>query len=69
VKPQLPKELEDPAMSLSMAVESIDIAEKNSSITPAKAAFSSVSAVLTIIKVCSFRVHAGLLFANVYRTP
>ena len=57
MKPRLQKELESPSVSLTMAVESIDIAERNSNIALAKAAFSSVSAVLTtMIKVCSFRV-------------
>jgi hypothetical protein len=55
VKPQLPKELEGATVSLNVAVEFIDIAEKNSSFTPAKTAFSSVSAVLAMIKVGSPR--------------
>lgn len=59
VKPQSLKGGREAIMSLDAAINSVGIAEKNSSISPAKAAFSSVSVILTMIKVCSLRVHAG----------
>jgi len=37
--------------SLNVAIEVLNLAEKISSITPAKAAFGSVSALLTMIRV------------------
>jgi len=37
--------------SLDVAIEALNLAEKISSITPAKAAFGSVSALLTMIRV------------------
>jgi hypothetical protein len=52
-------------LALDLAIEAVDLAEKISSITPAKATFGSVSAILVIIKVCSVRiVQAGPLRAN-----
>lgn len=59
-------------LALNVAVEAIDLAEKISSITPAKTTFGSVSAVLVMIRVCSLRVHPGRLLAItsiVYRIP
>ena len=38
--------------SLDVAIEALNLAEKISSITPAKAAFGSVGALLTMIRVC-----------------
>jgi len=37
--------------SLDVAIEALNLAEKISSITPAKAAFGSVGALLTMIRV------------------
>ena len=44
---------EGAVLALSMAIEAIDLAEKISSITPAKTVFCSVGAILVVIKVCS----------------
>ena len=38
--------------SLNVIIEGLNIAEKASSITPAKAVFSTVSVILTMIRVC-----------------
>jgi len=50
--------------TLNAAIEAMDLAEKISSITPAKAVFGTVVILLTIIKVCfllfrdeMFQVH------------
>lgn len=43
---------EDTVLALNTAIEAIDLAQKVSSITPAKTAFGSVRATLLIIKVC-----------------
>ena len=50
---------------LNAAIDAMDLAEKISSITPAKAVFATVSVLLVMIKVCflsfrneMFRAHA-----------
>jgi len=50
--------------SLNAAIEAMNLAEKISSIAPAKAVFGSVSVILTMVRVCSplfcndlFHVH------------
>jgi len=45
--------------SLDAAIAVLDIAEKVSSITPAKAAFSVVKEILTMIKVAFFLLCTG----------
>jgi len=50
--------------SLNVAIEGLNIAEKISSITPAKAVFSTVSVILTMIKVGFPLVPADLLRAE-----
>ena len=51
VESQRPKEWEDAVSASNAAVETLDIAKEVSSVTPAKAMFSSVSVVLTMIRV------------------
>lgn len=55
---------EDAVLSLNVAVKAIGLVENISGITPAKAAFGSVSAILVMIRVGSPGVHAGRLLAN-----
>ena len=56
VESQRPKEWEDAVSASNVAVETLDIAKEVSSVTPAKAVFSSVSVVLTMIRVSSLLV-------------
>ena len=60
-----PKVRENSVSSLNAAIETMNLAEKVSSITPAKAVFATVSVLLVMIKVCflpfhneMFQVHA-----------
>ena len=50
---QRPKERENVVSLLNAAIDAINLAEKISSITPAKAVFGTVNILLTMIKVCS----------------
>ena len=50
---QRPKGREGALSSLNMAIEAVNLAKEVSSVTPAKAIFGSVSALLTMIKVRS----------------
>ena len=51
-KSQRPKGREGAVSTLNAAIEAMDLAEKISSITPAKAVFGTVVVLLTLIKVC-----------------
>lgn len=44
---------EDTISALNTATEALNLAEKNSSITPAKTVFAAVSTLLATIRVCS----------------
>ena len=50
---QRPKGRENAVSLLNAAIDAMDLAEKISSITPAKAVFATVSVILTMIKVPS----------------
>ena len=50
-KSQQPKERENAVSLLNAAIDAMDLAEKISSITPAKAVFGTVSVLLAMIKV------------------
>jgi len=54
---QRPKGRENSVSLLNAAIDAMDLAEKISSITPAKAVFATVGVLLVMIKVCflSFR--------------
>ena len=52
-KSQRPKERENVVSLLNTAIDAMDLAEKISSITPAKAVFATVSVLLAMIKVYS----------------
>jgi len=58
---QRPKEREGTAEGLNAAIEATNIAEKVSSIAPAKAVFGSVNLLLTQIRVCFLLLYRGLL--------
>jgi len=49
---QRPKGQDRTISALNVAIEAMDLAKEVASITPAKAVFGSVSALLTMIKVC-----------------
>ena len=49
---QQPKGREAAISALNEAVEAMNLAEKISTITPAKTTFGSVSTLLTLIRVC-----------------
>ena len=51
-KSQRPKGREDATSALKAAIDALNLAEKTSNITPAKAVFSPVSTLLVTIRVC-----------------
>jgi len=65
VKSQRPKGRDGALSLLNVAIDALNLAKEVSSITPAKAAFGTVSILLTMIKVCALlfcdetpKVHA-----------
>ena len=58
MKTQRPKGRDGVLSTLNVAIEVLTLAKEVSSITPAKAAFGSVSALLTMIRVCFLAVLA-----------
>jgi len=50
--------------SLNVTIEGLNIAQNLSSITPAKAVFSTVSVILTMIRVSFFLLREGPLWAD-----
>ena len=59
---------QDNPLSLSTIIEGLDVAEKASSITPAKAVFSTVRVILTILRVSELLLCKGPLQADRMRT-
>lgn len=57
---QRPKERGGVLSTLNVAIEALNLAQESCSITPAKAAFGSVSALLTMIRVCSLLLDCGV---------
>jgi len=58
---QKPKWQEGTAEALNAAIEATNLAEKVSSIAPAKAVFGSVNILLTLIRVCFLLLFDSLL--------
>jgi hypothetical protein len=58
---QQPKGQERTISELNAAVEAMNLAEKASTITPARTVFVSVSALLTLIRVCFLLFYNDLL--------
>jgi len=65
-KPQRPKDREGVISLLNVTIEALNLAKEISSITPAKAAFGSVSALLTMVKVRSSLFCNDLLQVHTY---
>jgi len=65
VRSQRPKGRDGVVSSLNVAIEAMNLAKEVSSITPAKAVFGSVSALLTMIRVSSL-LHGEMLQAHVW---
>ena len=57
--PRQPKGLDGALSVLGIAIESLNLAKKISSITPAKTVFGSASVILAMIKVRSFLLSCG----------
>jgi len=64
---QQPTGREAAISALNAAVEAMNLVEKNSTITPAKTVFGSVSTLLTLVRVCFlhscndlFQIHTQL---------
>jgi len=49
---------------LNVAIEGLNLAKEVSSVTPAKAVFGSVGALLAMIRVSFLSAHVGQLLAN-----
>ena len=58
---QRPKGREGVISALNGAVEAMNLAEKTSTITPAKTVLGSVSTLLALIKVCFLFLYNNLL--------
>jgi len=58
----------DALSSLNMAIGALNRAKEATSVAPAKAAFTSAGALLTMVRVSFSPVHVGQLSADVYRT-
>lgn len=58
---QRPKGREGTISVLKAAIEAANLAEKTSNIAPAKAAFGSVSTLLTVIRVCPLPLRSDML--------
>ena len=54
---------------LNAAIDAMNIAKDVLGMTPAKAAFGSVSVILTMIRVGFLLLRVSGLLDNVYRTP
>ena len=67
-KSQRQRERDGTLLSLNMAVDALNRAKEATSMTPAKAAFTSAGILLATIRVSSPPVHLSRLLANVYRT-
>ena len=63
-KSQRSKRRDDVLCSLDVVIESLKLAESLSSVTPAKAVFSTVGVVLTMIRVGLLLFCEGLLKTN-----
>jgi hypothetical protein len=63
-----PKGRDDVLSSLNMSIGALNHAKEATSVVPAKTAFTSASLLLATIRVSLFRLRAGRLSANVYRT-
>jgi len=63
-KTQRPKDREGAISALNAAVEVLNLIKEAASVTPAKAAFGSVSMLLTMIRVCLVLVYSDGLQAH-----
>jgi hypothetical protein len=68
-KPQRSKRRDGVLSSLNVAIDAMNIAKDLVDITPAKAAFDTVSVILTMIRVRPLPLPVGRLLDNVFRTP
>jgi len=66
VNAQWPKHRDDVLSTLNVIIEVLDLAKEMSGITPAKAAFGSVSAVLVVIRVLSLLFYLDKFRAHMY---
>ena len=58
----------DVLSSLNMTIDALDLAKESTGVTPARTAFTSASALLTLIKVRFLPIYVSRLSANVRRT-
>ena len=63
---QRPKRRDNVLSTLNMTIEVLNLAKEASSITPAKAAFGSVSAILAMIRVRFFLFYLDKFPAHVH---
>jgi hypothetical protein len=64
--PHRPKGRDGALSSLNMAIDAMNLAKDIVDIAPAKAAFGSVSALLTMIRVCFFLLYNDELWTHAY---
>jgi len=64
-KSQGPKEHKSAVLALDAAIEALNLAKEFSSITPAKGVFSTVSVILTMIRV-SLLVFVGRMQSDIH---
>jgi len=68
-KSQRPKRPDVTLSSLNVAIDAMNIAKDVVGMTPAKAAFGTVSVILIMIRVGFLLLRVSRLLDNVYRTP
>ena len=65
-KTQRPQGQNDILSSLNMAIDALDLAKEATTVVSAKAAFTSASVLLTVIRVGLLPVHVGRFLATKY---
>ena len=65
VESQQPKGRNSAILALNAAIEALNLAEKTSSIAPAKAVFDSASVLLTLIRVCFLLLYDDALQVHI----
>jgi hypothetical protein len=64
-EPQRPKGLEDSISVLNAAIEALDLADKNSSIAPAKSVFVAAGNLFKMIRVRFLLLYGGLVLIRI----
>ena len=64
-----PKGRDSVLSTLNVTIEALNLAKEICSVTPAKAAFGSVSVLLTMVKVCLLQLLDNSLLVHIFIYP